>query len=131
MSYYYGGINGAPLDINGSMGLRTLDTSGNAAGAYYSAGIKRFTPQVRWGATTSPCSNSVQPPYVFLGLHIRRLSNRAFVRRGTGPVVRLAQHHRSARRCGRSCDCRVRWHWPEQRLPVPDCCQPSSLRLLF
>ena len=46
MSYYYGGINGAPLDVNGSMGLRTLDTNGNAAGAYYTAGIKRFTPQV-------------------------------------------------------------------------------------
>jgi len=47
MSYYYGGINGAPLDVNGSMGLRTLDSSGNGAGAYFSAGVTRLAPQVR------------------------------------------------------------------------------------
>ena len=50
LSYYYGNINGATLDANGTLGLRTLDGNGNAAGAYYTAGSRRTMPQVRGAA---------------------------------------------------------------------------------
>lgn len=83
MSYYYGGINGAPLDVNGSMGLRTLDSSGNGAGAYFSAGITRLAPQVRALASLAAALAFLRvlmraPPMLLClshaGLHLRRNS---------------------------------------------------------
>ncbi len=46
ISYYFGGINGAATDLNGSIGMRTRDGVGNTAGGYYSAGITRLLPQI-------------------------------------------------------------------------------------
>lgn len=46
LQFYYGAINNYPLDPNGVVGLRARDYTGASAGAYFSAGKTRTTPQV-------------------------------------------------------------------------------------
>jgi hypothetical protein len=60
ISYFYGGINGAPPDGNGSIGMLTRDSQGNSAGGYFSAGASRLAPQV-YTYVVSPTAGTASP----------------------------------------------------------------------